>query len=682
MAQPEKLTLLDFFKRLPNSQFVIPVYQRNYIWGVNREIKKYIDDYEKILTGEKEKHFIGIIMYLNIERSIGFNELSVVDGQQRLVTTFLMMYALKKLAEESDKVKLAEQINEQYLVNKFVEEENDRLRLKPLVSDDNVFSKIIRNDFENITKEEKKTTVFMNYKKLKEVLTKLSGKYSLEELLNTLNKFYFVAIPLDNTDDPQKIFETINSAGKALSKSDLIRNYILMNVESTRQEKLYKDYWYPLEKRFESGKIENFFRMFLASQRYSLCNMEEVYEEFQDWYDEELKKNTDPDNIEVILKKIRRYADFYCEMYVGVATEQETELKDALEEFKKSKIEPAAPLLMEVFNLYKNGLVTTKSFVKIINLFNTYTIRRNICNQRTGILTRTVPLMLKHVIESCDGNYEDIYTHCVRYLVDESKDKQSFMPDDEYLKSNLKGINAYALRNYLKIIFEKIESYNNPAKISFDNLAIEHLMPQTPTEVWLKELNVDKEVYEYHLNRLGNLTLATPSDNSKMKNNPFNYKQEILKSTNHLKMNVEILEKEKWGIEEIEERTDKLIEKICKLYPYESVGGNVRQSYSIELNTEETEIKAKIYTDSTVEIMRGSKFKAQYTNEIQNCIDEEIIIEKDGMYEFLELYVFDNLEKATSFFAPNNSVDVWELWTDSIGDPLNLTIRLKLFKSK
>ena len=423
MAQPEKLTLLDFFKRLPNSQFVIPVYQRNYIWGVNREIKKYIDDYQRILSGEKERHFIGIIMYLKIERSIGFSELSVVDGQQRLVTTFLMMYALKKIAEENDKPKLAEQINEQFLVNKFVDEENDRLRLKPLVSDDNVFSKIIRNDFEAITKEEKKTTVFVNYKKLKDTLSKLYGKYSLEELLNALNKFYFVAIPLDNTDDPQKIFETINSAGKALSKSDLIRNYILMNVESTKQEKLYKDYWYPLEKKFESGKIENFFRMFLSSQRNSLCDMEEVYEVFQEWYDSELAKNEEADKIETILKKIRRYADLYYEMYIGITTEPDISVRKALDEFKKSKIEPAAPLLMEVFSLYRDGKVTSENFVNIINLFNTYTIRRNICNQRTGILTRMVPSMLKSVMDSCNGNYEDIYTHCVRCLVDEGKEK-------------------------------------------------------------------------------------------------------------------------------------------------------------------------------------------------------------------------------------------------------------------
>ena len=494
-ARPDRLELLNFFRMVPNTQFVIPVYQRNYIWDEKKQVKKYLEDYKSVLNQEKKKHFIGIIMYLQIQRRIGFNEFSVVDGQQRLVTTFLMLYALKKISEDFGNNNFAKMINDQYLTNLYAEDDNDKLKLKPLVSDDNVFSKIIQGDLSNVTKEEKKTNVYKNYIYIKKYLKDLCGHFQLEQMLEAFDKFYFVAIPLDSEeDDAQKIFETINSAGAELSKSDLIRNYILMNIQSNEQDRLYKTYWYPLEKSFyESGKIENFFRMFLANQNYNLNNMEEIYEVFQVWFDK-YKANY---GIENALKLICEYASYYNDIFVIQNPDISKEVNRALLEFKKNAIEPTAPLLMEIYALYnkhdatREHFVSSKDFAKIIQLFNTYNVRRNICNQRTGILTRIIPLMLKYVLDKCDGVYDKIYEHCVRYLVDNSKGKQSFMPDDEYIKSNLTGANAYSLKNYVKTIFEKIESYNNPAVVDFSNLSIEHLMPQTPTKEWLDALNIN-----------------------------------------------------------------------------------------------------------------------------------------------------------------------------------------------
>ena len=286
--------------------------------------------------------------------------------------------------------------------------------------------------------------------------------------------------------------------------------------------------------------------------------------------------------------------------------------------------------------------------------------------------------MLKSVIESCDGNYTNIYTHCVKYLVDNNKDKQSFMPDDEYLKSNLKGLNAYALKNYLFVIFEKIESHNNPAPVDFSVLNIEHLMPQTPTKEWIEALGIKKEVYEYNLNRLGNLTLATASDNSRMSNNLFEYKKAVLESTSHLKMNAEILACPTWGIDEIDKRTDMIINKICELYPYVSVGDEVKNYYNIHLISENCKIDAHIFEDLTIEIQNGSNFKLPYNSNISQMENEGIVIDKYGKFEFVQSYPFETLEKATEFFIPDNNIDVWELWIDRNAEPLNVDIRVKL----
>ena len=677
--QPERLQLLNFFQRLPNAQFVIPVYQRNYIWSANKQVKKYMEDFNSVLNGTRTSHFIGIMMYLTIPKGIGFNEFSIVDGQQRLVTTFLILQALKEIAIENGNESLAMMIDDIYLTNKHAKEDSQRLKLKPLISDDDVYSKIISLDKDAITKEDKRTTVYQNYRYIKDFLADKYGQYPIEKMLEALDGFYFVAIPLGVEDNAQEIFETINSAGAELTKSDLIRNYILMNIDSEKQEDLYNRYWRPLEIMFEkTGKIESFFRMFLANRTFELSNMEDIYNVFQIWFEREIKSRKRED----ILKQILRYAEYYTNLFISPTIDIDKDIKKELVEFRKNTVEPTAPLLMEIYNLYetknpsKERLVSKENFADIVKLLNTYNIRRNICNLRTGVLTRIVPPMLRDILEACGGNYSNIYKYTVKFLVDNNKDKASFMPDDAYLRANLSNINAYSLRNYVKTIFEKIESYNNPAVINFNNLSIEHLMPQTPTPEWLKELKISKEEYDAQLHRFGNLTLATHSDNSKMSNSSFEFKKEILSSTSHLKMNKKILELPKWGIEEINNRTEEIIDDICNLYPYDTVGDLGLQKYEIFYKSYENDVKAYLYEDLTVEIQMESFFtKEHQTSELIHLLEEETIKQSGASYVFNENYAFENLDSATAFISDDEFTNPWESWVDNKGNPLNYELR-------
>lgn len=678
--QPERLNLLNFFERLPNTQFVIPVYQRNYVWTVKKHVKKFLDDYNEILNGNKKKHFIGIMMYLHIQKGIGFSELSIVDGQQRLVTTFLMLHALKEIAIETGDKSIAEKINDIYLINKYATDDHQKLKLKPLISSDNVYSKIASGKINEVTKDEKKSVVYLNYIAIKNFLKSKYGQYPIDKLLSAIDGFYFVAIPLSDTDDAQGIFETINSAGYELTKADLIRNYLLMNVESGKQEYLYKNYWLPLETKLGSiQKMESFFRMFLANQTYVLSDMDNIYIDFQKWFSDFSKNNS----LEEIMKHILLYSKYYVDLFMKDKFDIEPIINKALVEFRKNTVEPTAPLLMEVYHLYDSfnaageRLVSKENFASIIELFTIYNIRRNICNLRSGVLTRIVPPMLKDIIESCGGSYENIYSYTVKFLVDNNKNKASFMPDDEYLRNNLLTSNAYAMRTYLKTIFERIESFNNPATIDFSNLSIEHLMPQTPTKEWLENLGITREVYDANLHRIGNLTLATHPDNSKMSNNSFEYKKQILKKTSHLRMNIEILEKEKWDIEEIDERSHKLIEKMIKLYPYAELGEPISDRYEIFMSTDDSKAKAYIYDDLTVEVIVGTKFKQKNGLNLSELLEEEIIKESGLFYEFISSYSFASLKEATEFLT-NEDISEWELWEDSDGDPLNLKLRAYL----
>ena len=699
ILNPERKSLLVFLNEIKNTQFVIPVYQRNYIWQENKQIKKFLDDYELLLKGSKDSHFIGIIMFLIIQITLSKTEFSVVDGQQRLITIFLFLQGLREVANETGDVEFAEKILNKYLINETITEEVfEKLKLKPLVADNNVYSKIILNKSNEITQEEKRTNIYRNYICIKQRIKEWFGSYPLEDLLYALDKFYFVVIPLGGNDKPQEIFETINSAGAELSKSDLIRNYILMNISSDEQETLYKNYWQPMEDLFyKNGKMESFFRMFLANQNYVLDNMEDIYNVFQRWFI--YQKEECGKNIEEILINISKYSKYYYNIFISTNVDIESPIKESLKEFKKSTIEPTAPILMEVYRLYETKnpagerMVSAEDFAKIIDLFNTYNMRRNLCNLRTGVLTRIVPPMLKDIMEDCNGNYNNIYNSCVKYLVDNNKGKASHMPDNSYMKLNLNAINAYALKSYLKVAFEKLESCifdenntsysKNPAKLDFSNLSIEHLMPQTITSEWYEELHISKEEYETQLNRLGNLTLATHSDNSKMSNNPYDYKKEILSKSGHINMNKEILEIEKWNIEEIDKRTSNLIDRICLVYPYETSSESEMKKYNIYYRKNNCSIDAYIYEDGTVEIQPESYIELESYNdaEIKNYIENDELISRDDGYVVNDLLMFESIEKVSKLFF-NDIDNMWEDWIDANSIPLNFELRAKIMNYK
>ena len=247
---PIKIGLLDLLRGSQGAQFVIPAYQRNYTWRANLEVKQLIDDIKAVLSGERTKHFIGIMIYL--ERSINplFLERSVIDGQQRLTTIFLILYAIKEYMIEKGLCNEAKQLENIYLINSF--SETNKYKLKPLVSDDAVYQCIINGNFDII--DNKKSNVYLNYNYIKKFLTNALANYSVEDILSAMNKLYIVCVPIRQEDYPQKIFESINATGAKLTASDLIRNFILMPVKSELQDLYYEKYWNSYNKHSQDNK--------------------------------------------------------------------------------------------------------------------------------------------------------------------------------------------------------------------------------------------------------------------------------------------------------------------------------------------------------------------------------------------------------------------------------------------
>ena len=601
--QPKATGLLKLLRDSLGAQFVIPVYQRNYTWTANKEVKQYLDDLKTVLDGKYDKHFLGILIYLDTQLDFASREFSIIDGQQRLTTTFLILYAIKYLMIEQNEMDAAEMLNNQFLINQFV---NDKLKfkLKPLVADDEVYQQIVNNNLDLITN--KKTNIFKNFEYIKKYMSELLKIYSFNDILNGLDKLYVVCVPVSKDDSPQKIFESINSTGAKLSASDLIRNYILMDITSENQEKLYNLYWKKIEDYigYDSKKIEEFFRFFLASQQKVLSNKNEVYPSFKIWLTSEGSKN-----IEDIMREIVNYARYYYSIYLKPIEQVDIKIRESIREFRKILTDMPAPFLMEMYSLYDsineegNQIISAEQFNEIISVLNCYLVRRAICGLDTSDITRLFPALLKDVLRDCGTNYSKIVEYVKKNLINKNRGKASYMPDDAQLKNLVRFANVYNLKVILRVIFDKLEMNNNSAPVDLSKLNIEHLMPQTPTKEWLEYLDIDDVTYENNLHRLGNLNLATKVDNSKMKNKPWDFKKAVLSDTSHLTMNQKILEKPEWKIKQIEERTEELMDEIIKLYPYQSASDEVLSKHDIFIECENASALGILYEeDGSVEI--------------------------------------------------------------------------------
>lgn len=565
MSEPKRTGLLELLRTTQGCQFVIPVYQRNYTWKSDEQVKQYLADLENVLKGQYKNHFLGIIIYL--EKSLDFSsrEFSVIDGQQRLTTTFLMIYAVKKILElqgEDEKVK---QLEGQFLTNPFAGD-NIKYKLKPLVSDDNVYRCIVENRMDDIDNSTSK--VLKNYNYISHCLNNwINSGYDVNQILMAMDKLYVVCVPISGEDNAQKIFESINATGAKLTAADLIRNFLLMDLKSDVQEKYYTTYWKKIEDNVsaDSKILEMFFRMFIAIKKYELVSKTSVYREFMLWVEQS------GISIKILLDELLEYSKIYSFLFNSDICKVGNKLQVALADYRRYKSDIPMPALMEFCRLMRNGEISEQTLGELIDAINSYLLRRSICGMDSQNITKLFPSILKKVIDKCNGNYTNIVQVLNQEMVgNNAATSGSFMPTDKQMFELLHSASVYK-RPALRIILDRMELDDNSAPINLSALSIEHLMPQTPTEEWLEELDTDLETYMNNLNRIGNLTLATKPDNSKMGNAMWDYKNEVLKKTAHLKMNVELLMIKHWDLKHIEERTKKMIDRICKLYPYPDV---------------------------------------------------------------------------------------------------------------
>ena len=434
------------------------------------------------------------------------------------------------------------------------------------MSDDDVYRCIVEDRMDDIT--DKESNVLKNYQYISNRLNELLLQgYDANAILMALDKLYVVCVPISEEDNAQKIFESINATGVKLTSADLIRNYLLMDLQSDVQEKYYADYWKKLEDNVstDSKTLELFFRMYLAIKTYNLAPKNNVYREFVKWIEEH---DTD---IKDLFEDLLEYAKIFNLLMNEDVNKIDKKLKDAIVDFRKVNSDIPMAIVMEFYQIYRKGLISTDVFASLICAINTYMIRRSLCDMNSQNISKLFPTVLKKVLEKCNGDYTDVLKYLNQEMVGNmASTSGSYMPTDKQMMELLLNANVYK-RPALRIVLDRLELHNNPAPVDLSNLSIEHLMPQTPTEEWLEELDTDMETYLENLHRIGNLTLAAKKDNSKMSNLMWDYKNEVLKETAHLKLNLELMEIDKWDMAKIDIRTKKLIDKICAIYPYPEV---------------------------------------------------------------------------------------------------------------
>lgn len=672
----ERLGLLDLLSNINGGQFVIPVFQRNYTWTSN-EVKQLFRDLESVLSNEYSNHFLGTIIYT--DRSLSFSErqFTVIDGQQRLTTVFLILYAIKALMQENNDIEKIKELEENYLINKNNSNNESKYRLKPYVSDDNVFQKIVKDRVDKI--ENKQSNVYKNYINILSYIRKLNSDYSLDEIIAGLNKLNIVCIPLYPDDSAQRIFESINSTGVKLTASDLIRNFLLMDLNNNQQEEYFNKYWMEIEKNISSDpkKLESFFRVYLAIKNKKLPAKRSIYNKFKRWYYQNSELS-----LKDIFKDIIKYSNYYNEIYHTEINKIDKALREPIKEYRIIGSELPAPLIMGFYNLYQNDEINKEQLSELISIVNNYLVRRSICDLDTKSITKLFAPLLSDVIDYCRGDYNLIVESLIHNLIVRNKNDSMFVPDEVQLYDMVLNSNVYKNKNVLRIFLDKLEHDQNPAPVDLDKLNIEHVMPQNPRNEWYDILNVDQETYERNVNRLGNLTLASISDNSRMQNRLWDYKNKILANTSHLKINKEILEIDQWTIEEIDKRTKSLINEINRLFPYPKLENKDKRVEKIYMDRNGIKAYAYFYIDTKdVEILEGTElyeFK-NYLNyplieESRNELIEDGIIAIEGDKKiFKKSYLVKSRSKNQTALSTSASLILhgsrngWESWKNLDG---------------
>ena len=549
-------------------QFIVPIFQRNYSWQKSQYEQLWFDILRASKFKEKQNHFIGSIVYIDMGTPAGRpQQLLLIDGQQRLTTISILLCAIKDYVQkfnlETKLINLAK-IKNQFLYNSD-EIDEDRYKLLLNVQDKETYIKLIDNTIFTVNKPA--TNIIKCYEFFYERIEDFIKQYGqIDEIYAGIFKLSLVSISLDkDSDNPQMIFESMNSTGKDLSQTDLLRNYLLMDLTPEKQTRLYKTYWKPMEELFgediyknDVNKFDYFIRDFLTlkSDTGHICKINNVYENFKRYY---LDNNCEKF---AVLKDLFTYAKYYA--CIDLLQENDDELKLYWQEFKKLDSHVVYPFLLKLYDDYSRQILIKEDFKKILQVVISYLWRRAICEIPTNSLSKTFATLYQAVVK------DDYVNSIIKAFVFKSSYKRFSSDYEVREKLQTKDIYHFRLRKYL---LEALENYyhKEPIDLNTANYTIEHIMPQNIEHnlSWQQMLGENwQEVHSLYLHTLGNLTIT--GYNAEMSNKSFGEKVngESGFKHSHLKLNESIVQCDVWNKKAIQRRTNILTDIILKIWKY------------------------------------------------------------------------------------------------------------------
>ncbi len=594
-----KAVEVNFLKFLQSpSQFAIPVYQRKYSWTKKQCMRLLLDVENAGKDSDNVAHFTGSVVYItkDVFHAAAINSLNVIDGQQRLTTVSLMILALQNsLIKTGSEIDITvKKLKNYYLVNS---DEEDELFYKLWLTegDNQAYQALMENDLTTI-KQFKDTKIIENYYYFYDEFL----KKNLQMIYNGLKKLVVIDVSLEaGKDNPQLIFESLNSTGLDLSQSDLIRNYILMDLEPKLQSQLYKKYWLKIETIFKDGMengFDRFSRDYLTIKNGRIPKQDQTYEVFKTYIDKEINQK----DIEEVVQDFYEYAQLFSELLYAQTNDKS--LNRIISDINELRVNVAYPFLIQVLRDYYNELITIDEVRNIFQTLESYVFRRTIL----GIPTNSLNKIFANFYDHIDFKH---YLDSVLYEFTHLDSYKRFPSDEEFYREiKIKDIYNFQRSKYL---LGKLENFDTKEKITLSNYSIEHIMPQTLTDNWKQTLgeNFDN-IHSTYLNTLGNLTLT--GYNSELSNHDFEKKRKMKNGFTYspIRLNHMLKDINEWNEREIEYRGDILSELALNVWKYpvysnayipdsgieETVGKNYGLSDYSNANDESTKLYEKIKT--------------------------------------------------------------------------------------
>jgi len=569
--------LLDFLHS--SRQFAIPIYQRTYSW-TEKECRQLWDDIVRAGSDDAiSVHFVGSIVYIDKADAnlTSWEPLLVIDGQQRLTTVSLLLAALAKAVGSGEPFDGFSQrkIENYYLLNP---EESGERHFKLLLSQtDKASLTAIVDKQEQPT--EHSLRIAQNFKLFEELVTGCGD--DLVAVCKGLNKLLMIDIKLKRGEDnPQLIFESMNSLGKELSQADLIRNFILMGLEPELQTRLYTQFWRPMEVDFGQEAygthFDAFMRHYLTVKTGEIPRLDDVYEAFKGYAHSPASAG-----VEALVKDIRDYARHFCAMALNA--EPDIDLNLAFDDLRQLKVDVAYPFLLELYNDYKADALSKTDLLTSVRLVEAYVFRRAICAIPTNSMNKTFATFTRALkkdryLESIQANFLGLPSY-------------RRFPADEEFNRDLQTRDLYNFRSR-SYWLRRLENYDRRERVMVDEFTIEHILPQNEnlSPEWRESLGADwQRVQKTWLHTLGNLTLT--AYNSEFSDRPFAYKRDMpdapekgLKQS-PLKLNQGLGVLDTWDEDTIKARAGKLADLAVGVWSAPALSRDILDTYRPRAHT-------------------------------------------------------------------------------------------------